>query len=154
MIEKFGGVMNWILERLNLEYENVKNEYDTFLFTNKDELEKIEKINVNLNNIEDALEKTNIKNTLSLLEDKKIIVYRKFKKAYSLFSGSDIDLEQVVELNKSKISGDTEIILSQLPTLQLVITKRHYHQTGTQRIYQKFCIGPLKLQQQVDLDQF
>ena len=85
-------------------------------------------------------EKTNIKNTLSLLEDKKIIVYRKFKKAYSLFSGSDIDLEQVVELNKSKISGDTEIILSQLPTLPHVITKRHFHETGTQRIYQKFCI--------------
>ena len=85
-------------------------------------------------------EKTNIKNTLSLLEDKKIIIYRNFKKAYSLFSGSDIDLDQVVELNKSKISGDTEIILSQLPTLQPVITKRHFHETGTQRIYQKFCI--------------
>ena len=86
-------------------------------------------------------EKTNIKNTLSLLEDKKIIIYRNFKKAYSLFSGSDIDLDQVVELNKSKISGDTEIILSQLPTLQPVITKRHFHKTGTQRIYQKFCIA-------------
>ena len=95
-------------------------------------------------------EKTNIKNTLSLLEDKKIIIYRKFKKAYSLFSGSDIDLEQVVELNKSKISGDTEIILSQLPTLQPVISKRHFHETGTQRIYQKFCIVLNNVKNSVD----
>ena len=95
-------------------------------------------------------EKTNIKNTLSLLEDKKIIIYRNFKKAYSLFSGSDIDLDQVVELNKSKISGDTEIILSQLPTLQPIITKRHFHETGTLRIYQKFCIPLNNVKKSVD----
>ena len=56
-------------------------------------------------------EKVDIANTLAALENKKIIIYRKFKKAYSLFSGSDINLDEVVEVNKSKISGDTEIIL-------------------------------------------
>ena len=83
-------------------------------------------------------EKVDIANTLAALENKKIIIYRKFKKAYSLFSGSDINLDEVVEVNKSKISGDTEIVLSQLPSLQPVVTKRHFHKTGTQRIYQKF----------------
>jgi len=95
-------------------------------------------------------EKTNIKNVLSSLEDKKIVIYRKFKKAYSLFSGSDVDIDQVVELNKSKISSDTEIILSQLPNLQPVIAKRHFHETGTQRLYQKFCIPLSNVKHAVD----
>ena len=56
----------------------------------------------------------------------------------------------MVELNKSKISGDTEIILAQLPTLQPVITKRHFHQTGTLRIYQKFCIPLNSVKKSVD----
>ena len=46
------------------------------------------------------------------LENKKIIVFRKFKNAYALFSGSDIDLDDVTELNKSKIKDDYDIILS------------------------------------------
>lgn len=77
---------------------------------------------------------------LSNLEDKKIVIYRKFKKAYALFSGSDINLDEITEANKAKIVNDNEIILSQLPNLQPVIAKRHFFETGTQRIFQKFCI--------------
>ena len=72
------------------------------------------------------------------LEDKKIIVFRKFKDAYALFSGSDINLEEVTELNKSKIMDDYDIILSQLPNLQPVVAKKHFHETGTQRIFKDF----------------
>ena len=92
-----------------------------------------------LTNILDK-EKIDITKTLAALENKKIIIYRKFKKAYSLFSGSDINLDEVVEVNKSKISGDADLVLSQLPSLQPVVAKKHFHKTGTQRIYQKFCI--------------
>ena len=74
------------------------------------------------------------------LENKKIIVFRKFKNAYALFSGSDIDLNELTELNKSKIKDDYDIILSQLPLLQPIVAKKHFHETGTQRIYQKFCL--------------
>jgi len=77
---------------------------------------------------------------LKNLEDKKIIVFRKFKDAYALFSGSDINLEEVTELNKSKIMDDYDIILSELPNLQPVVAKRHFHETGTQRIFQRFCL--------------
>ena len=77
---------------------------------------------------------------LKNLEDKKIIVFRKFKNAYALFSGSDINLEEVTEINKSKIMDDYDIILSQLPNLQPVVAKRHFHKTGTQRIFQRFCL--------------
>ena len=74
------------------------------------------------------------------LESKKIIVFRKFKNAYALFSGSDIDLDELTELNKSKIKDDYDIILSQLPQLQPIVAKKHFHETGTQRIYQRFCL--------------
>ena len=74
------------------------------------------------------------------LEAKKIIVFRKFKNAYALFSGSDIDLDEVTELNKSKIKDDYDIILSELPQLQPIVAKKHFHRTGTQRIFQRFCL--------------
>ena len=57
------------------------------------------------------------------MKDKKIIVFRKFKNAYALFSGSDIDLDELTELNKSKIKDDYDIILSQLPQLQPIVAK-------------------------------
>ncbi len=84
--------------------------------------------------------KINIGKKLQDLEKKKIVIYRKFKKAFALFSGSDIDLEDLTLVNKQKIIDDHDIILSQLPSLTPVIAKKHFHETGTQRLYQKFCI--------------
>ena len=49
-------------------------------------------------------------------------------------------LDELSENNKSKINNDYEIILSQLPPLQPIVAKRHYFETGTQRIYQRFCL--------------
>jgi hypothetical protein len=46
----------------------------------------------------------------------------------------------LTELNKSKIKDDYDIILSQLPQLQPIVAKKHFHETGTQRIYQRFCL--------------
>ena len=86
------------------------------------------------------ISKTKLLKILKNLEDKKIIVFRKFKKAYALFSGSDINIDELSELNKSKIKNDYEIILSQLPYLQPIVAKRHFFKTGTQRIYQRFCL--------------
>ena len=86
------------------------------------------------------LSQNKLSNILKDLESKKIIVFRKFKDAYALFSGSDIDLDEVTELNKSKIKDDYDIILSQLPQLQPIVAKKHFHETGTQRIFQRFCL--------------
>ena len=77
---------------------------------------------------------------LKNLEDKKVVVYRNFKNAYALYSGSDINLDEVTELNKSKIANDYKIILSEIPSLQPIIAKRHFFNTGTQRIYQRYCL--------------
>ena len=102
--------------------------------------------NLSLNATKDVLktsgnlENSSLEKKLTNLEEKKIIIYRKFKKAYALFSGSDINLDEITEANKAKIIDDTDIILSQLPDLQPVIAKRHFFETGTQRLFQKFCI--------------
>ena len=84
--------------------------------------------------------KSKLEKLLKDLENKKIIIFRKFKNAYSLFSGSDINLDELSELNKTKIQNDYDIILSQLPPLQPIIAKRHFFETGTQRIFQRFCL--------------
>ena len=60
---------------------------------------------------------------------------------YALYSGSDINLDEVTELNKSKIANDYKIILSEIPSLQPIIAKRHFFNTGTQRIYQRYCLS-------------
>jgi len=86
------------------------------------------------------LSQNKLNKILSDLENKKIVVFRKFKNAYALFSGSDIDLDEVTELNKSKIKDDYDIILSQLPQLQPIVAKKHFHEKGTQRIFQRFCL--------------
>ena len=78
--------------------------------------------------------------SLKDLEEKKIIIFRKFKNAFSLFSGSDINLDELSEHNKTKIRNDYDIILSQLPPLQPIVAKRHFFRTGTQRIFQRFCL--------------
>ena len=70
--------------------------------------------------------------------EEKIIIFRKFKNAFSLFSGSDINLDELSEHNKTKIRNDYDIILSQLPPLQPIVAKRHFFRTGTQRIFRDF----------------
>ena len=84
--------------------------------------------------------KNEIDEYLSVLEEKKIIIFRKFKKAYVLFSGSDINLDEIVEQNKAQIKNDHSIILSQIPEIAPVIAKRHLHQTGALRLYQRHCL--------------
>ena len=84
--------------------------------------------------------KNEIDEYLSQLEEKKIIIFRKFKKAFALFSGSDINLDEIVDQNKSQIKDDYSIILSQVPEMAPVIAKKHLHQTGALRLFQKYCL--------------
>ena len=84
--------------------------------------------------------KNEIDEYLGQLEEKKIIIFRKFKKAFVLFSGSDINLDEIVEQNKAQIKDDHAIILSQIPEIAPVIAKRHLHQTGALRLFQRHCL--------------
>ena len=103
---------------------------------------KSSSLNASKDILYDVLEdtKSQIDELLTILEDKKVIIYRKFKKAFSLFSGSDINIDEAVEQNKAKISGDYQIILSQIPELPPVIAKKHLHEFGSLRLFKKHCL--------------
>ena len=84
------------------------------------------------------LSQNKLSKILKDLENKKIIVFRKFKDAYALFSGSDIDLDEVTELNKSKIKDDYDIILSQLPQLQPLLLKNIFMKQVHKEFFKDF----------------
>ena len=109
-------------------------------------------INASKEVLYDALPNTKneIDSYLETLEEKKIIIYRKFKKAYALYSGSDINLDEIVQQNKTQIQTDYPIILSQIPELPPVIAKRHLHQFGALRIFKKHCVFLKNVKSTVD----
>lgn len=67
------------------------------------------------------------------LESWKIIVHRKFNHAWSVFEGSDFDIEKAVSEEKASISAVDTLQLSNLAKFQPVIAKKHLYDTGTLR---------------------
>ena len=81
--------------------------------------------------------------TLADMEKASLIIFRKFSNSYSIFEGSDFDIEHAVD----KAYGITKDIdfshLTSLAGLQPVIAKRHYHRTGAIRWFDT-AIVPLR----------
>ena len=73
------------------------------------------------------------------LENKKIIVFRKFKNAYALFSGSDIDLEEVTSLNKSKIKMIMILFYRNFLSFNQLLQKNIFIKQ-VPKIFQRFCL--------------
>ena len=61
------------------------------------------------------------------------IVYRKHKKAWSLFSGSDLDLNLEIEKNIDEIGDNYLTIAQSIPTISPIVAKKHYFTTGSLR---------------------
>ena len=64
-----------------------------------------------------------------------LIIYRRYANAYSIFEGSDFDIEQAVEEAYESIATLDHARLTTLADFQPIIAKRHYHETGTLRWY-------------------
>ncbi|MCY4522846.1 MAG: hypothetical protein OXC13_18980 [Caldilineaceae bacterium] len=64
-----------------------------------------------------------------------LIIYRRHANAYSIFEGSDFDIEQAVEEVYELIGTLDHAQLTALADFQPIIAKRHYHETGTLRWY-------------------
>ncbi len=64
-----------------------------------------------------------------------LIIYRRYANAYSIFEGSDFDIEQAVEEAYESIGTLNHTQLTDLAGFQPIIAKRHYHETGTLRWY-------------------
>ena len=74
-----------------------------------------------------------IEDDLARLMEWSQVVYRKFDDSYSVFEGSDFDIEDAVTEVLESI-GDVDFgRLEALAGLQPVVAKRHYHETGAFR---------------------
>jgi hypothetical protein len=60
-------------------------------------------------------------------------VFRKHKNAWSLFSGSDLDLNIEIEKSISEIGDNFETVIQSIPQIPPVLAKRHYFNTGSLR---------------------
>lgn len=89
-----------------------------------------------------ALDSTQASNTefqdaLSTLKNRSIVIYRRFNDNFSLWEGSDIDIEE--RLREAEKHVDTHVTLAAdlsnyLPTRPLV-ARKHLHETGTLRYF-------------------
>ena len=61
------------------------------------------------------------------------IVYRKHKKAWSLFSGSDLDLNLEIEKSIDELGDNYLTIAQSIPPISPIVAKKHYFTTGSLR---------------------
>jgi hypothetical protein len=73
-----------------------------------------------------------------------VVVYRKHIDAWTIYSGSDFDIDLAVNQMRAEIGSLDTNNLIELSELDPIVAKRHYHQTGTLRWYSRF-ITPLHI---------
>ena len=84
-----------------------------------------------------------IREALERLEDASLVIFRKFNNSYSIFEGSDFDIEHALD-EAYETAGEIDFsTLTALAGLQPVIAKRHYHKTGAIRWFET-SIVPLR----------
>lgn len=70
---------------------------------------------------------------LDQLSKWRVVIFKKHIGAWSVFEGSDFDIDSAVSQARATLPGVDFDLLSKLANLYPVIAKRHYHQTGTMR---------------------
>lgn len=80
-------------------------------------------------------EKTNDELTKALneLASHKVILFKSYLDTWSVFEGSDFDIDNAISQEMAKFPGINYQKLSKLMGLHPVVAKRHYHKTGTMR---------------------
>lgn len=73
---------------------------------------------------------------LSSLERQSIIRFKKHKKAYSLYEGSDFDIYASVEQANEQVATLDFARVRQAARFQPIVAKKHYHQTGALRWFE------------------
>jgi len=79
--------------------------------------------------------KSEIAEALSQIQKWSLIIFRKFNDSYAIHSGSDFDIEKAL---KSALNDVDDFSLSDLRSIagiQPVLAKRHYHDTGSIRLF-------------------
>ncbi|ADE13305.1 putative ATP-binding protein [Nitrosococcus halophilus Nc 4] len=71
-----------------------------------------------------------VEKAIKELERRSFIIFRKFADAYTIYAGSDFDIEQAVEQALTNIQDVDFAALRKLAGLHPILAKRHYHRTG------------------------
>ena len=74
-----------------------------------------------------------IKSALEDLGRWSLVAFRKFANAWTIFEGSDFDIDQAVEEAIQEATGTVGEALERLATFRPMVAKRHYHATGALR---------------------
>ena len=83
-----------------------------------------------------------ITRVLTQLQQWSLVIYRKFNESYSIFEGSDFDLDEAVARVLETVDNTDFAPLNSIADLQPIVAKRHYHQTGALRWFD-VAIAPL-----------
>ena len=83
-----------------------------------------------------------LKKALDQLQEWSIVVYRKFSNSFSIFEGSDFDVDSAVGRALQSSDGVDFAKLNAITDLQPIVAKRYYHEKGTMRWYD-VAIAPL-----------
>ncbi|ANJ95190.1 hypothetical protein [Serratia plymuthica] len=70
---------------------------------------------------------------LNELASYKVILFKSYLDTWSVFEGSDFDIDNAISQEMAKFPGINYQKLSKLMGLHPVVAKRHYHKTGTMR---------------------
>lgn len=70
---------------------------------------------------------------LKTLSDLKVALYKSYTGAWSVFEGSDFDIDAAIAQTLATSPGIDYARLAQLVGLHPVVAKRHYHETGSMR---------------------
>ena len=75
---------------------------------------------------------------LKRLQRASILIHRKFKNAYQLWDGSDLDLDGLLEAARAESAPYANLSsrLSKLAPPRPLIARRHFHETGTLRYFE------------------
>ena len=88
-----------------------------------------------------------IENALQDLKHWSLVIYRKFEDAYSIFEGSDFDVDDAVRQALESIGEVDFTALNALAGLQPIIAKRHYHETGALRWFDVVVVPLAEVEQ-------
>ena len=89
------------------------------------------------------VESQRMTDALSQLQHWSLVIYRKFNESYSIFEGSDFDIDDAVGRALDTMEDTDFALLNDIADLRQIVAKRHYHETGALRWYD-VAIAPLE----------
>ena len=94
-----------------------------------------------------------LRKALSSLQVRSLIVYRRFNKTYSIWQGSDVDIEGRLQQAQQQLRGSFSLAeaVQKFMTPRPVVARRHSYQTGTLRYFEVRYVDSFS-RAQIDLD--